>query len=166
VTTGCARGILPLHWRVFDPATRSRPAQTGPIGLVFTITRGGGDAQSERFHIQVSIDTQRRFSDYCVNLEFPSAFLNPHTTYGPEVRELRTSTHHLLRATPENYTRILNPGNNNLMGFDFYIKRDGSQQELMDQVVRATAYVGDLSPVSIEHSIAELCNTENPTVFR
>jgi hypothetical protein len=128
------------------------------------MTRGGGNSQEERFYLQVSVESTRRLAEYCVDVEFPSAFLHPHTTYGPEVRELRTSSHYVLRATADNYSRVINPGKNNLQGIEFFVKRDGSQQLAMSQMVRATTYWDDI-PITIEHSVSELCNKENPLIF-
>lgn len=153
-----------LHWRVFDGATVVRPiaAKKRPLSLVFTMTRGGGNSEFERFHIQVSVESTRRFLDYYVELEFPSAFLQSQFS---DVKDRRTATHQVLTATPREYTKVLNPGNNNLMGFEFFVKRDDSQRDLMTQMVRATTYYED-TPIAIEHSIEELCNKENPLVFR
>ena len=153
-------------WRVFDRAASTATAPKNlPLSLLFTMTRGGGNPELERFYLQISIESTRRLSDYCVDVEFPSAFLNASTTYGPEVRELRTSSHLVLRATPENYTKILNPGRNDLQGIEFFIRRDGSQRESMNEVVRAITYYED-NPTTLEHSIAELCDKNNPLVFR
>jgi predicted nucleotide-binding protein with TIR-like domain len=120
------------HWRVFDEAAvvPPPPAKKLPLSLVFTMTRGGGNQQEERFHLQVSLESTRRLSDYYVEVEFPSAFLNPFTSYSPEIRERRTATHYVFKATPEDSMTFLNPGSNNLMGIEFFVKRDGSQQEI------------------------------------
>jgi hypothetical protein len=153
-----------LRWRVFDEAATSSPSRkTLPIALVFIMTRGGGNPEYERFYLQVSIESKRRLSDYCVDVEFPSAFLI--TPSSIEVRERRTNSHQVLRATPEDFKRVLNPGNNNPMGIEFFVKRDASQRELMNQMVRATTSYEDIE-IALEHSIAELCDKENPLVFR
>jgi hypothetical protein len=120
------------------------------------MTRGGGTPEAERFYLTVSVESTKRFSDYVVDVDFPIAFLPPHP---------HTDTYKLFRATPEEYRRFINPGRNDLQGIEFFVKRDGSQQDLISKRVIVTAYVEDIKILS-EHTIEELCSKENPLVFR
>jgi hypothetical protein len=70
----------------------------------------------------------------------------------------------ITEATPENYRKILNPGRNDLQGIEFFVRRDGSQQKAMSQMVKATTYWED-KPITIEHSIEQLCDKGSAPVF-
>ena len=135
-------------------------ADAGPleIQLRYDVVRQEPKRHDYRLDVKLWNRGAEAVRDFCVDVEFPNAFLEQNTTSAMEVPGSRAHTHRVLRATERHHAgAVLYPGDClRVMIVDYFVTHDlFLKEKAFDQTIRVTYSASGIRPRVVDKPIRE-----------